>query len=74
MRIAATGSDGQLGSALVSLLGEWHEVLAWCRPVFDLTRPDVGHLVDAQRPEVVIHAAAMTNVDGCERDPSATVR
>ena len=34
------------------------------------TRPDAfGALLDRDRPEVVVHAAAWTDVDGCAREP-----
>jgi dTDP-4-dehydrorhamnose reductase len=69
--VAITGAGGQLGVELVrvfSTLGD--NVLGLQRPYFDITRPpDMADLVDF-RPEVVINAAAWTDVDGCARDPS----
>ena len=38
---------------------------------YDLTQLAVGGKIAAQRPDIIIHAAAFTNVDGCERDPNA---
>ncbi len=74
MRIAVTGSKGQLGSALqVALQG--HDLL-----LIDLPENDITQLAATRAslagfgPEVVIHAAAMTNVDGCEKDPQAAYR
>lgn len=69
MRIAITGSSGQLGQALQEAFAA-HTLLAMRRPDHDITL--LGPLVDALRafaPEVVIHAAALTDVDGCERNP-----
>ena len=66
-RVAVTGASGQLGRALIALAGDdwditgtssshvdvrdWNAVRAWIATV---------------RPDFVIHAGAMTDVDGCE--------
>ena len=74
-RVAVTGAAGQLGSELVKAfesIGD--EVLALARPEFDITRaPDLRRLADL-RPDLVIHAAAWTDVDGCARDPERALR
>jgi dTDP-4-dehydrorhamnose reductase len=75
MRIAVSGAHGRLGRALVDALAEAPFVgpvgpIAWHRPEFDLDVPErFGELLARDRPEVVIHAAAWTDVDGCARDP-----
>ncbi|HEX5823128.1 MAG TPA: NAD(P)-dependent oxidoreductase [Candidatus Limnocylindrales bacterium] len=75
MRVAVSGATGRLGRALVEALGEAPfpgpaGPIAWSRPDFDLDAPDAfAALVDRDRPEVVIHAAAWTDVDGCAREP-----
>ncbi len=81
MRVAVTGSTGRLGSALVAALADAPFTgpagpTAWTRADLDLDRPTgVGAALDRDRPEVVVHAAAWTDVDGCARDPQlATVR
>ncbi|MBK8614019.1 MAG: SDR family oxidoreductase [Flavobacteriales bacterium] len=87
MRILVTGSNGLLGQKLVAALRGDPEVelIATSRgtdrtpgPLGDRYRPmditlalDVNAVFDATRPEVVIHTAAMTNVDACELDPEA---
>jgi dTDP-4-dehydrorhamnose reductase len=44
--------------------------VAWTREAFDLDAPaGFAALLDRDRPEVVVHAAAWTDVDGCARDP-----
>lgn len=80
MRVAVTGASGRLGRALVEALeaspftGPFGP-LAWSRPAFDLDAPDrFEALLDAERPEAVVHAAAWTDVDGCARDPVAAMR
>src|SRR2546428_4513795 len=68
MRLLLTGAKGQLGQELQRFLtGE--DVIAADRPEFELTDTMVGEKIAAQRPDLVIHAAGYTDVDGCERDP-----
>ena len=79
MRVAVSGASGRLGRALVGALEEAAFVgpsgpMAWSRPDFDLDAPDAfPALLDRDRPEVVVHAAAWTDVDGCARDPELAV-
>jgi dTDP-4-dehydrorhamnose reductase len=75
VRIAVTGAGGRLGRALVAALEEAPFTgpfgpTAWDRTAFDLDAPTgIDALLDRDRPETVIHAAAWTDVDGCTRDP-----
>jgi dTDP-4-dehydrorhamnose reductase len=72
MRVAVTGAGGRLGRALVSAMAASPalEAIPWSRPDYDLDDPTAAErLVDAERPDLVIHAAAWTDVDGCARDP-----
>lgn len=71
MRIAVTGAGGRLGAAVVRAGAQaGHELTGWTRSDFDLDRPQrIGELLDAAGPDVVVHAAAWTDVDGCARDP-----
>jgi dTDP-4-dehydrorhamnose reductase len=74
MRIAVTGSKGQLGSALQATLVD-HELLLMDLPEHDITQlTSTSAVLRAFAPEVVIHTAAMTNVDGCETDPASAYR
>lgn len=80
MRVAVTGAGGRLGRALVAALEEAPFTgpfgpIAWSRREFDLDAPDVvTALLARDRPEVVVHAAAWTDVDGCARDPELAMR
>jgi len=80
MRVAVTGANGRLGHALVAALGDAPfsgpaGPVAWTRAQFDLDSPDAIHaLLDRDRPEVVVNAAAWTDVDGCARDPDLAFR
>ncbi|MCI0584949.1 MAG: NAD(P)-dependent oxidoreductase [Chloroflexi bacterium] len=80
MRVAVAGANGRLGRALVSALGDAPFTgpggpIAWTRADFDLDSPASIHdLLDQHRPEVVINAAAWTDVDACARDPDLALR
>ena len=80
MRVAVTGASGRLGGAVVAALADSPFTgiagpIAWTRRDFDLDDPaGVGELLDRDRPEVVVHAAAWTDVDGCARDPELAIR
>ena len=75
MRVAVTGATGRLGSALITALEDAPFTgpagpTGWPRAAFDLDRRDeYPALLDSYRPEVVVHTAAWTDVDGCARDP-----
>jgi dTDP-4-dehydrorhamnose reductase len=71
-RTLVTGATGMLGRELVRELGDEHEVLT---PRFDVCDRDatVG-AITSLRPDVVVHAAAWTDVDGCETDPDRAFR
>jgi dTDP-4-dehydrorhamnose reductase len=80
MRVAVTGANGRLGRALIAALADAPFTgpggpIAWTRRDFDLDAPDdVGAILDRDRAEVVVHAAAWTDVDGCARDPDLAIR
>lgn len=74
MRIAITGSNGQLGLALRNTLAG-HALMCIDLPEHDIT--DLEGIVSAVQlfgPEVIVHAAAITDVDGCERNPELAYR
>jgi dTDP-4-dehydrorhamnose reductase len=80
VRVAVSGANGRLGRALVTTLGEAPYTgpggpTAWTRADFDLDAPNaIDGLLDRDRPEVVVHAAAWTDVDGCAREPDVAIR
>jgi dTDP-4-dehydrorhamnose reductase len=65
-RVLITGAGGQLGRALAHAFAD-DDVLALDRRGWDVTgeRPPLPW-----EPELVLHAAAWTNVDGAEDDPA----
>ena len=78
MRVAITGAGGRLGSALMACLRDAafaEEILGWDIPDHDLDDPSSAEkLVGRFRPDVVVHTAAWTDVDGCARDPQLAMR
>jgi dTDP-4-dehydrorhamnose reductase len=74
MRILITGCKGQLGRALNEALTD--HTLAGCDlPETDITdRQAITSALAHFAPDVVIHAAAWTDVDGCARDPEKAYR
>ena len=67
-RVFITGGGGQLGWELSSVFNG-HGVIAPTRTELDVTRRDsVFEAMTTTRPDVIIHCAAWTDVDGCERD------
>lgn len=77
MRVAVFGAGGQLGQALQEVLqhSDRHDVLPFTRADVDVAdRAAVDGAVEASRPDVLINVAAMTDVDGCERDQAWAYR
>lgn len=78
LKIAITGASGMLGTALIDLLGHKYDVFATSRTVgykksgvqwasFDLLNTDaLVSWLNKVSPDIVIHCAALVNVDACE--------
>jgi dTDP-4-dehydrorhamnose reductase len=82
MRVAVIGVVGRLGRALVEALENapftgTRGPTGWDQPEVELdtlTEASIGVLLDRERPEVVVHTAAWTDVDGCAREPDVAMR
>jgi dTDP-4-dehydrorhamnose reductase len=69
MKILVLGHKGMLGTDLVTTLGGAHDVIGKDVEDFDIvSASDCRELVEESGADVVINAAAYTNVDGCETD------
>ena len=83
MKILVTGAKGMLGSDLCPVLRERHEVLATDLvpvPSAEIAGMDVRdyalvlNTIRSFSPDVVIHLAALTDVDYCEQKPDEAFR
>jgi dTDP-4-dehydrorhamnose reductase len=75
MRILVTGARGRLGSKLVALLRAAGDAVIET----DIDTLDIADFAAVRRfvgeasPDLVIHCAAWTDVDGCARDPERAI-
>lgn len=75
MRTLITGIAGQLGQSLQSLLTKMgYSVLDAPESEFDVTDHKIVQKITDIRPDLVIHCAAMTDVDACAQDPDLAFR
>jgi len=69
VRVLLTGGSGTVGRELQRVF-DGHDVVAPSHAELDVVDRAVVHAaVAAIVPDAIIHAAAVTNVDGCEDDP-----
>jgi len=70
MKIMIIGSEGMLGHDLVNILSAEHEVCTTTIETLDITDIDKTiKTVKENNPDVLVHAAAFTDVDGSESKP-----
>ena len=71
MKIAVTGSNGQLGTDIVNVLNsEGYEVIALTHADFDIAdHAAAKSFLENEKPDVFINPAAFHNVDKCEEMP-----
>lgn len=71
MRVVVTGAAGQLGVDVVKTFTDaGDDVTGWTHTNVDVAdREAVLQAIGAVRPDVVVHCATWTNVDGCETEP-----
>lgn len=75
LKILILGHKGMLGSDLMISLGKDHEVVGKDIEDFDIgSLSDCRRVVEETEPEVVVNAAAYTDVDGCETDQDKCFR
>src|ERR1700719_4033763 len=70
MEIVVLGAGGRLGAALMREYREEYDIAGFNRAQLDLASlNDVRGKLGAMNFEVLINAAAFTNVDACETEP-----
>jgi dTDP-4-dehydrorhamnose reductase len=71
MKVAITGAQGLMGHGLAEVFRARHTVFALGRSDADITSAEaVRTLFDRLRPDLVIHSAAIPDLDICEADPA----
>lgn len=71
MKIVVTGAAGLLGRGLVQAFAINHEVVGLTRQDGDITDAKrMRELLLQHRPEIIVHSAAMPDIDDCELNPA----
>lgn len=74
MKILVTGTNGQVGHALVGVLAN-HEVISVSRHQCDLINLEqIEYMIDSYQPDLIINPAAYTNVDSAEDEAELAFR
>lgn len=70
-KILITGADGQLGSELAEVLSDNYNIITVDKKDFDISEfKSVNNYFTSTKPDIIIHCAAFTDVDACEREKS----
>ncbi len=75
MKIAVTGAAGLLGKGLTMVFGRQHVVFPLTRAEADITDAEQMRAVLLRiAPDIVVHAAALPDIDDCEKNPQQAWR
>ena len=67
-KVLITGKNGMLGSSLISNLN--YEHIVGIDSSIDITNIEqISNKLEKEKPNIIIHTAAYTNVESCETDP-----
>jgi dTDP-4-dehydrorhamnose reductase len=70
--VAVTGASGMLGQEVCASAPDWATVVALTRADGDLSVPEQARqAIISGHPQIVVHCAAYTHVDGATEDPEA---
>jgi len=66
-RILITGGSGQLANSFYSMFQKKYQIYSLSKKQLDITKPyQVKNVLNKYHPDIILHCAAMTDVDGCE--------
>jgi dTDP-4-dehydrorhamnose reductase len=76
MKILVTGCGGMVGAAIYSELKDFHKIYPtssrasedWLRPLDVRSHHNVEECVHVEQPDVIIHLAALTDLEYCEKN------
>lgn len=72
MKILITGAEGNIGSYLFANLCRNHTVISLNKNDLDITnKTKCTEIINESKPNIVIHTAALSNIDLCERDETS---
>lgn len=72
MNILITGAEGNIGSYLCEDLNRNHNIYSFNKKNLDITnKTQCTEIISNLKPDIVIHAAALSNIDLCERDETS---
>lgn len=74
VRVLITGAGGQVGQEFVRVLAPHHDLIPTTSATLDVASRGAIDQIVAARPDLVLHPAAWTDVDGCARDPDRAYR
>jgi dTDP-4-dehydrorhamnose reductase len=72
MKIAVIGSNGQLGTDLVKVIGTTHEVIPLTHAEIDVSDDSSCMILKDHQPNVIINTAAFHKTDQCEEESLKT--
>jgi len=75
MKVLITGANGQLGQELVKVFEKDWEVITTDTHNLDITNKEqVQEVIGREKPNLIIHCAAWTNVDAAADDPAGAMK
>lgn len=75
VKVLVLGAQGQVGYELCGVLACLADVVGLDLPAFDITDADaLRAAIRTEAPDVIVNAAAYTDVDGAEKEPHAAMR
>jgi dTDP-4-dehydrorhamnose reductase len=74
VKLLVTGANGAVGSYVPDVFGDRYDLILVDKDELDITEKEDCGWIRRQEPDVVLHLAAATDVDECERKPDWAFR